>query len=161
MSIQRFIDAMISNNYGDTYNDAIIQLNNGRKTGCWIHYCLPIINMHGKKTKEGHIISLSTITKMFAIKDFNEAIEYINNDILRERLLEMLNIIYYKIVKQNIKLETLMGSNTDAMKCKSCITLFYNTFKMTNFSYNILGELYKLLGEDDITISCLKAQIIS
>lgn len=76
--------------------------------------------MHGQKTKEGHIISLSIIAKMFAIKDLNEAIEYINNNILRERLLEMLNIIYYKIVKDNIKLETLMGSNIDAMKCKSC-----------------------------------------
>jgi uncharacterized protein (DUF1810 family) len=156
MSIRRFINAMNNNNYGDTYNDAIIQLKNGRKSGCWIQYCLPNINMHGQKTKEGHIISLSTIAKMFAIKDLNEAIEYINNNILRERLLEMLNIIYYKIVKDNIKLETLMGSNIDAMKCKSCVTLFYNAFKMTNFNYNIVDELYKLLGEDDITISCLR-----
>ena len=42
------------------------------------------------------------MAKMFAIKDLNEVIEYIDNNILRERLLVMLNIIYYKIVKDNI-----------------------------------------------------------
>lgn len=150
-NIQRFIDAMNSGNYGETYNDAIKELQQGRKTGCWIWYCLPMIYMHGVKTKEGHIISLSSTAKLFSIQNFSEAVQYVKNDLLRNRLLTMFDIIYSKLAKDKINIEQLMGSNTDAIKLKSCVTLFNYAFNCINFDSIIVDELYKLLGEDTIT----------
>lgn len=143
-NLQRFIDAQDKGDHGDTYNQAMKELKDGRKTGHWIWYCLPNITNKHQKTRP---------SKFFAIKDFYEAIYYICNDTLRKRLIDMLQIILTKL-KEGENIQTLMGN--DVNKLKSCVTLFYHVFNYTKDNeLKLLENLKNITGEDDFTYNMI------
>jgi uncharacterized protein (DUF1810 family) len=144
--IKRFVDAQkYGAGGGNTYNQAMNELKEGEKKGHWIWYCLPNIKNKYQSTRNA---------QFFAIKDFYEAIYYISDDILRKRLIDMLQIIYDEISTQireddtqtdkmileemkrhselmNDDICKLMGTNVDVKKLVSCVTLFYYVFEYT------------------------------
>ena len=111
--INRFIHAQNSGEFGATFNEAIHELQVGKKTGHWIWYILPTLK---------HPKSQSLNARQFALQDEKEALAYIKNSILRERYLEVLQLIYQH--SQNKSLLSIMGNQTDVDKLYSSTHLF-------------------------------------
>lgn len=105
MNLQRFIDAQNEN-----YNIALEEIKNGKKRSHWIWYIFPQIDGLG----------FSSISKMYAIKDINEAKAYLENEILYNHLIEMCNALL-NLHTNNI--EDIMNEPDD-MKLRSSMTLF-------------------------------------
>lgn len=103
MSLQRFIDAQKWD-----YKVALKEIQQGKKTSHWIWYVFPQVKGLGQ----------SYNSQYYGIKDLEEAKEYLENDILRERLLE----ISTAMLEQKDAFE-VMG-RIDAIKLKSSMTLF-------------------------------------
>ena len=103
--LQRFLDAQAYN-----YADALKEIRNGRKESCWMWYVFPQIQGLG----------YSSTAQYYAIKDLQEAKDYLNDAVLGGRLLE--------ICEAALKVESnhayqVFGA-VDAMKLKSSMTLF-------------------------------------
>ena len=73
--INRFIKAQEKD-----YADALREIKNGKKTSHWIWYIFPQLQGLGR----------SSISNYYGIKDLAEAKEYINNDYLKNNLLNCL-----------------------------------------------------------------------
>ena len=104
MGLDRFVIAQESD-----YNNALREVINGRKQTHWMWYIFPQIQGLG----------YSETAKYFAIRDLEEATEYLNHPVLGERLL--------RITAELLKLESstaqIFGSPDD-LKLRSSMTLF-------------------------------------
>ncbi|HEY5368840.1 MAG TPA: DUF1810 domain-containing protein [Hanamia sp.] len=103
--LQRFLDAQEKN-----YLDALSEIKNGKKQSHWMWYIFPQI--------QG--LALSETSKFYAIKNIQEAKEFLDHPVLGKRLIE--------ISKALLNLETndahkIFGS-PDEMKLHSSMTLF-------------------------------------
>lgn len=105
MGINRFIDAQ--NHY---FENALAEIRQGKKTSHWIWYIFPQI----------HGLGQSKTSKYYEIQNINEAIEYINNNVLYNNLIKICEELLNKETTDIIK---IMG-NIDAIKLKSSMTLF-------------------------------------
>ena len=105
MNLQRFIDAQ-----KDNYATALEEIKNGRKKSHWIWYIFPQIDGLG----------MSTISKMYSIKDIEEARAYVNNELLYSHLIEITEVLL-NLNTNNI--EDIMDEPDD-LKLRSCMTLF-------------------------------------
>ena len=103
--MERFIVAQ-----DEMYNIALSEIKNGFKESHWIWYIFPQIYGLGHSSK----------AKYYELKSISEAKEYINNDILRKRLLEISEAIY--LLDDDIDYILL---SPDDLKFKSSMTLFY------------------------------------
>lgn len=103
--LERFIEAQ-----KDDYYIALREIQNGRKITHWMWYIFPQITGLGK----------SDISQYYEIKSLKEAREYLNNDILREHLLEISN----ELLKLNTSNPLEIFGEIDALKLKSSMTLF-------------------------------------
>lgn len=103
--LNRFIDAQ-----EDSYNIAIEEIRAGKKETHWIWYIFP--QMKGL----GH----SLFADLYGIVDIMEAKEYLKNDTLGYRLREVTNAL---LEIDGKSAEEIFGE-LDAMKVKSCLTLF-------------------------------------
>ena len=74
MSIDRFLKAQ-----ENTYDEALSEIREGHKRSHWIWFIFPQIQGLG----------FSAISQEYAIKDLEEAREYLNNPLLKARLLEI------------------------------------------------------------------------
>jgi uncharacterized protein (DUF1810 family) len=104
-NLKRFIDAQEND-----YLIALKEIKNGRKQSHWMWYIFPQIAGLG----------FSDISKYYAIKDLNEAREYLKHDILGKRLIELSNVL---IRLDTNSAKTIFGSPDD-LKLKSSMTLF-------------------------------------
>lgn len=93
-----------------TYTKALNEIKKGKKKTHWMWYIFPQIYGLGQ----------SDIAIKYELKSIKEAKEYINNELLRSRLLEISNAIY----ELNKDIEDVLGY-PDNYKFKSCMTLFY------------------------------------
>ncbi len=114
MSLERFIEAQ----RGD-YAKALDELRNGEKESHWIWYVLP----------QGLFPNPSYMSKKFAIKDDEEAIAYLCHPILGSRYAECIDVIHAQILKHGVDPEVLMGSDVDAKKLQSSLTLMLRVMK--------------------------------
>lgn len=148
-NINRFIDAQNKGNYGGTYKKAIDELKAGHKSGHWIWYCLPCIINIAKRPSQN--------SQLFAIKNFYEAIDYIRNDILRQRLVDMYKIILDQLNK-SVDIQVLMGSSVDVDKLRACITLFYYVVQCIIIPdiKELVEKLFKKVGGDSDTFNIIK-----
>ena len=112
-SLQRFRVAQDKGNPGP-YELAIAELQEGRKTTHWIWFVLP--QLRGL----GH----SPTAKHFGIADLCEARAYLADDLLSKRLEQVIGIISVQLEQPNQTLSHLMGSDLDANKTISSLTLF-------------------------------------
>lgn len=126
-NLERFIKAQ-----ENSYNQALNEIKMGEKKTHWMWYIFPQIKGLG----------FSEISNYYAIEDLDEATAYLENKILKQRLIE--------ISKALLKLETnnpieIFGV-IDSIKLKSSMTLFSLVSNESIFE-NILEKFYE--GEKD------------
>lgn len=132
--IERFLKAQEKD-----YEHALNEIKNGRKTGHWIWYIFPQIAGLG----------FSSTSKYYSIKDKNEAIEYLKNKTLKDRLIEICEAL---LSLESDDATYVMGYPDD-LKLKSSMTLFDEVSDIDVFK-KVLDKFYK--GEkDEMTISLL------
>lgn len=103
--LTRFIDAQAHN-----YEDALREIQNGRKTSCWMWYVFPQIQGLGR----------SSMAKRYEIKDLQEARDYVKDDILGSRLVEICSAA---LAVDSDDARAVFGCPDD-MKLRSSMTLF-------------------------------------
>lgn len=133
-SINRFITAQTN---GGVWKAALKEIASGRKESHWIWFVFPQLKGLGS----------SSMCEYYGIRDMEEAKEYLLNRTLRMRL----RMITAALLKHKGKpIEDILGS-IDAMKMRSCATLFYraaNTELDRNLFKSVLDEFYG--GEEDM-----------
>lgn len=112
-NLDRFINAQ---NEHKTYNQAYKELQNGAKTSHWIWFIFP-------QLKE---LSFSPTAKHYGIVDAQEACDYLKNDQLFANY-QKITALVLRQLQHKIPLRTLMGSEIDAQKLMSSLTLFRAT----------------------------------
>ena len=120
--IDRFIEAQDKYN---TYQTALEEVKAGRKKTHWIWYIFP--QMRGLGTSE--------MSKFYGINGRDEAIQYINHPVLRDRLVEITEAVY----NSDKTVYEIFGN--DAIKVRSCMLLFASVcdipiFKQFIYKYN-------------------------
>lgn len=106
--LERFV---VAQDRDGTYDQAVKELRAGRKRTHWIWYVLP--QMRG--------LSVSPIAFHYGIGSRDEAVAYLAHDILGPRLDRCTQLI---LRSGAVTAVTLMGSDIDATKLKSSMTLF-------------------------------------
>lgn len=132
--LERFLKAQEKD-----YEQALNEIKNGRKTSHWIWYIFPQIAGLG----------FSSTSKYYSIKDKNEAIEYLKNKTLKNRLIEICEAL---LSLESDDATYVMGYPDD-LKLKSSMTLFSEVSDIDVFK-KVLDKFYN--GEkDEMTISLL------
>ena len=136
MSLQRFIDAQQSD-----YETALSEIKRGRKQSHWMWYIFPQIQGLG----------FSATSKLYAIRNLQEAQEYLNHPLLGKRLKEITDAL---INLPSTNAHEIFGSPDD-VKLKSSMTLFASLPNADPVFESALKKFFK--GEKDAkTLSLIK-----
>ncbi len=111
MSLARFHEAQADPHAG--YATALAEIRRGRKTSHWIWYIFPQL------AGLGH----SPMAQKYGIRDLAEACDYLRDPLLRARYAEITAALSDQLARP-VALEELMGSQIDALKLVSSLTLF-------------------------------------
>ena len=103
--LQRFVDAQV-----DTFTRAAAELRAGRKDSHWMWYIFPQIAGLGSTETSKH----------FAIKDINEAMDYLTDPLLGMRLVKICEALL-ELPENDV--HAIFG-RPDDLKLKSSMTLF-------------------------------------
>lgn len=133
--LQRFTDAQKRD-----YQTALAEIKRGRKQSHWMWYIFPQIDGLG----------FSSTAKFYAIKDLNEAKEYLENAILGERLIEISEAL---LEIEGVTAHQIFGSPDD-MKLKSSMTLF-NALDETNPVFQKVLDKYYDGAKDEKTLQLI------
>ncbi len=93
---------------------ALAELRAGQKRSHWIWYVFPQLRGLGS----------SPAAVLYGLDGLAEAEAYLRDDLLRERLRQAAGAVYDAVCGRRAKLDTLMGSQIDALKLVSSLTLF-------------------------------------
>ncbi len=94
---------------------ALAELRAGQKQGHWIWYVFPQLAGLG----------MSAMSQRYAIADLDEAIAYLSDPVLGQRLHDAVGIVVDQLTGERpVRLDRLMGSELDARKLISSLTLF-------------------------------------
>jgi uncharacterized protein (DUF1810 family) len=104
-NLKRFVDAQAT-----TYPIALAEVKNGRKQSHWMWYIFPQIQGLG----------FSETSKFYAIKDRDEAEEYLKHPVLGSRLIAICN----ELLSLKPANATAVFGTPDDVKLKSSMTLF-------------------------------------
>jgi uncharacterized protein (DUF1810 family) len=104
-NLQRFIDAQQS-----SYQTALTEIKTGRKRSHWMWYIFPQVQGLG----------FSETSRYYAIKDLNEAEDFLQHPLLGKRLIEISN----ELLKLPSNDATNIFGSPDDIKLRSCMTLF-------------------------------------
>jgi uncharacterized protein (DUF1810 family) len=98
------------------FGAALRELQAGRKTGHWSWYVFPQLAGLGR----------SSIAVYFGLASAEEAADYLRDQLLGERLVAAAAAVRTHLTAKAgpVRIEELMGSETDALKLVSCMTLF-------------------------------------
>lgn len=110
-SLQRFHQAQANPHAG--FTAALAEIRSGAKRGHWIWYIFPQLAGLGS----------SSTAQAFALRDADEAVAYLRDPVLSARLAEITDAVREQLAR-GVRVETLMGSDIDAMKLVSSLTLF-------------------------------------
>ncbi|TDG36970.1 DUF1810 domain-containing protein [Pedobacter changchengzhani] len=127
-NLDRFVIAQQTN-----YQTALTEVKNGKKESHWMWYIFPQISGLGRSN---HAV-------LYAIRNLDEAIAYLNHPILGKRLLEITNAL---LALNEIHPSEIFGS-LDNEKLKSSMTLFAKTPYADAVFTKVLAKFYK--GEMD------------
>lgn len=97
--------------WGETYDEALRELRQGRKRGHWIWYVFPQVVG----------LSMSSMGQRFSIHSLAEARAYLAHPILSVRLKEAAQAV---LDAETEDIEELFGGSLDAQKFRSSMTLF-------------------------------------
>lgn len=104
-NLQRFLSAQ-----ENTYETALEEIRSGKKKSHWMWFIFPQLADLGQ----------SPIAKFYGIYCLEEAKEYMQNDVLRKRLIEISEAL---LALPGKDAEKIMGY-PDNLKLRSCMTLF-------------------------------------
>jgi uncharacterized protein (DUF1810 family) len=97
------------------FEKALREIRSGAKRGHWIWYIFPQLSGLG----------MSGLSRAFAIDGMREAADFLRDPELRSRLLTIATAVAEQLQEPHaIPLRALMGSDTDARKVVSSLTLF-------------------------------------
>jgi uncharacterized protein (DUF1810 family) len=113
--LDRFVHAQDA---GGTFAQALAELNAGAKRSHWIWFVFPQLAGLGS----------SPMAEMYGLQGVDEAAAYLRHPVLRDRLLSAMNAVR----GQSVPLRRLMGSEIDALKLASSMTLFSEIAKRAN-----------------------------
>ena len=105
------VDRFIQAQDGGAYAQALAELTVGAKRSHWIWFVFPQLAGLGS----------SPMARMYGVQGVDEATAYLRHPVLRERLLEAMNAVRSQ---SSTTLRRLMGSEIDALKLVSSMTLF-------------------------------------
>lgn len=111
MSFEHFRMAQKKGHGG--YAQALAEMESGRKTSHWVWYIFPQIEGLGR----------SPMAQRCALEGRDEAIAYLQDEELGPNLMEITQVVASQL-RDGVPLPTLMGSNIDALKLVSSMTLF-------------------------------------
>ena len=121
-SLCRFIDAQ-----NEDYAQALSEIRDGVKRTHWIWYIFP--QMKG--------LGFSYNSEYYGISSFQEAHDYLQDELLRKRLFEITEAL---LLHRGENIERIMGS-IDALKLKSSMTLF-DAVRPGDIFREVLDEFY-------------------
>ena len=136
-NLERFLEAQES-----SYPMALAEIKDGEKMSHWMWYIFPQINGLGASQK----------SRYFAIKDLNEAIEYLQHPILGKRLIEISN----ELLKLDSDNAYEIFGTPDDLKLKSCMTLF-SELENSNPVFQLVLEKYFNCEKDSLTIDLINS----
>jgi uncharacterized protein (DUF1810 family) len=117
-NLDRFRDAQDAPHAG--FAAALRELQAGRKTGHWIWYVFPQLAGLGR----------SSTAVQYGLAGAEEADDYLRDRVLGERLIAAAAAVRMHLANARpVRLEELMGSQIDALKLVSCMTLFRQVAK--------------------------------
>ena len=131
-NLNRYIEAQSYN-----YERALKEIKNGKKESHWMWYIFPQIKGLG----------FSATSKFYEIQSIDEAISYLDNEILGSRLIEISNELLK--LKTNNPIEIF--GEIDSLKLKSSMTLF--AYISDNDIFNQVLEKYYNNELDQNTIN--------
>jgi len=134
MSIERFIEAQERD-----YEIAYLEISEGYKRSHYMWYIFP-------QLKE---LGFSSTSKYYGIKDLEEAREYMNNEYLRNNLINISKVL---LTLRTNNPKDIFGS-IDSVKLKSCMTLFELVSDNEVFS-KVLDKYYEG-NRDEKTLNIL------
>ncbi|NTE04565.1 DUF1810 domain-containing protein [Agrobacterium tumefaciens] len=132
-NLDRFLKAQKS-----TYDIALNEILNGRKTTHWMWYIFPQLSGLGR----------SEMATYYGIKDLKEAKEYLKHPILGQRLLE----ISTALLKHTSKSANEIFGSPDDQKLHSSMTLFSSVENADPVFKEILNQFYN----DHLDLSTIK-----
>lgn len=136
--MERFLEAQ-----ENTFKHALLEIKNGEKTGHWMWYIFPQIKGLG----------FSTMSQMYAIKNIEEAAEYLQHPVLGLRLIEISEALLHCDTNNAVEIFGI----TDAEKLKSCMTLFSEVPDTNVVFENVLCYFFNC-KKDKATLSFLFEQ---
>jgi uncharacterized protein (DUF1810 family) len=137
-ALDRFLDAQSAQ-----YETALAELRRGRKQSHWIWYVLPQLRGLG----------MSSMSHQYGIAGLAEAQAYLAHPVLGARLRECVAAIS---AHQGTSAAEILG-DIDAMKFRSCLTLFFAAEQDTKLFTQALQQFFG--GKPDMqTIKLLAAQ---
>ena len=140
--INRFLKAQDAGYSG--YETALNEIKNGEKQGHWIWYIFPQLKQLGR----------SSTAQYYGIDGIEEARVYWEDSILRNRLLEIAQALLD--IDEDDPVRVL--GYTDAMKVKSCMTLFLSIDPNNSVFQGVIEKYYS--GKlDNRTIDILRKEI--
>ena len=126
--LKRFIGIQQSN-----FSIALSEIKNGKKQSHWMWYIFPQIQGLG----------FSETSKFYAIKDINEAEEFLRHPVLGNRL----NLICNELLKLESNDANKIFGSPDDLKLKSSMTLF-SSLRNTDPVFQLVLEKF-FTGEKD------------
>ena len=135
MSLKRFIDAQERD-----YQIALSEIQKGRKLSHWMWYIFPQIKGLG----------FSETSRIYAIKNKDEAGEYLNHPILGKRLIDISNAL---LDLDTDDAHSVFGSPDD-LKLKSSMTLF-SSLPGTNPVFQSVLKKFFNGKKDDQTLTII------
>ncbi|MVM36255.1 DUF1810 family protein [Spirosoma sp. HMF4905] len=135
-NLQRFLDAQ-----NNSYSRALAEIRSGRKQTHWMWYIFPQIAGLG----------FSETTRFYAIKDLQEARDYLEHPILGSRLIEIANAM---LQLEGKSANQILG-NPDDMKLHSSMTLFSLLERTDPVFQAVLSKYFNNLP-DQRTLAILK-----
>ena len=122
--LSKFIKAQKFN-----YKNALAEITHGQKTSHWIWFIFPQLKSLGS----------SGNSKYYGIENLDEAKEYLSNEILRSRLLEITQAL---LEIPNNDIEYIMGSSIDKKKLLSSMTLFHLAEPTCEIFMNVIEKYF-------------------
>lgn len=147
--LDRFKKAQESGQPG--YADALSELRGGRKRSHWIWYIFPQLGGLGR----------SPMAVRYALADGNEAADYLRDPVLAQRLVAAAAAVRGHVAPgggAGAALDVVMGSDIDAVKLVSSMTLFARVAAQLLVEGDGRKELAELVGHAEAILSAAAAQ---
>lgn len=127
-----------------SYDQALAEIRRGLKTNHWIWYVFPQIEGLGH----------SATARTYALRDLAEAQAYLRDNLLRQHYLTIARAVRHQL-DAGVAVAELMGSQIDALKLVSSLTLFQAAAR----SLTREGPEFAALAEEcDVLLADIAAQ---